>query len=70
MNSLNIDLRGKTVILSHEYYDGDEEARKFKCEQGFGCLPFTSGTAISGYFLKDGERCRVEGDEVEKLAEG
>ena len=69
MNNLGMDLEGKTVILSPEYCKGDEEARKFKCEGGFGCHNFTIGRAIYGYFVLDGERCRVEGYMVEKLAE-
>ena len=67
-NSLKIDLVGKTVILSSKYYKGTEEDRKFKCEGGFGCSNVTSGTAVFGYFVKDNEKTRIDGYEVEKLA--
>jgi len=54
-NTLNLELEGLVVILSPEYYEGNEEERKFKCN--------------GGYFLSDGESARVEGHEVLKLAE-
>jgi len=67
MNSLNRNIeKGEIVILSAKCYKGDEESRKFKCESGFGMNSFTSGTAIFGAFVKDGEKCRVEGYEIEK----
>lgn len=68
MNSLNIDLTGKTVVLSEKFYDGDTVGRVFTCKGGFGCQPSTMGRAVSGEFIADGETCRVEGDEVERLA--
>jgi hypothetical protein len=64
-----MELKDKVVILSERYYKGTEEHRRFRCESGFGCSPQTIGGAIFGTFLHDGERCRVEGFEVEKLAE-
>jgi len=68
-NNLNITIEGKTVVLSAEYFPGRTEAqRKFKCEDGFGCYPFTSGQAIFGIFMESGEKARVEGFMVEKLA--
>ncbi len=66
-NSLNINLIGKTVVLSKRHYKGSEEDRTFKCEGGFGCYPSMGGRAIFGHFVKDGEKCRVEGYEIEKL---
>lgn len=69
MNSLNAELEGKVVILSRECYKGSEEERKFKCSGGFGCHAKTIGTAVFGEFLCDGEKCRVEGYEIEKFAE-
>lgn len=54
------DLEGRTVLLSEEHYRGDEEARKFVCEDGFGLRPFLSGQAIFGRFVSDGTRARVE----------
>lgn len=67
-NSLNIDLKGKVVVLSSKYYHGTEDQRTFKCEHGFGIAPFTRGQAVFGYFISDGRRARVEGYEIEKLA--
>ncbi len=67
-NALKQELAGKTVILSRKYYKGTEEDRAFVCEDGFGVSPNTGGTAIFGHFVKDGEKCRVEGYEIEKLA--
>lgn len=69
MNSLDMELEGKTVVMSPKYFKGDEEARKFKCEGGFGCHSHTVGSAIFGCFILDGEKCQVEGYMVEKLAE-
>ncbi len=69
MNNLRIDLEGKVVVLSAEYYTGDEKARRFLCRSGFGCSAFTRGLAIFGTFLIDGKKYRVDGEEVEKLSE-
>jgi len=66
-NSLNQDLRGKTVILDSSRYKGNEEERKFKCENGFGCSPVTNGKAIFGHFLTDNEKARISGYDVEKI---
>lgn len=68
-NNLNQELTGKTVVLSSRYYRGDEAARTFRCESGFGCSSFTRGSAIYGRFVQDGEKARVEGGEIEKMAE-
>jgi hypothetical protein len=68
-NSLNLELTGKRVILSGSRYRGNKEERMFLCESGFGCHSFTSGRAIYGKFVKDGEECRVDGYEIEGLAE-
>jgi len=64
-----MEIEGKIVIMSAEYYKGKEEARKFKCEGGSGCHSWDMGKAIFGYFVLDGKKCRVEGYQVEKLAE-
>lgn len=67
-NALNAELEGQNVVLSAEYYDGSEQARTFHCESGNGCHSFTMGRGIFGHFVDTGEKCRVEGYEVEKLA--
>lgn len=64
----DVNLEGKVVILKPECYKGDEEARRFKCEGGFGCHPQCIGTAVFGTFLSDGERARVERFEILCLA--
>jgi hypothetical protein len=50
MDIQNVNLHGKTVILSKEFYGGDEECRKFFCEDGFGCSPTAKGTATIWHF--------------------
>ena len=68
-NSLNIDLTGKKIVVKEKYYPNLSEAeRTFTCNGGFGCKPHTMGGAVFGEFA-DGERCRIEGYEIEKEAE-
>lgn len=52
------DLEGKVVLLSADDYRGDDNARLFRCEGGFGCKPY-HGRSIMGTFLEDGEKARV-----------
>ncbi len=68
-NRLNVHLRGKVVVLDGRFYEGDERARRFLCRGGYGLMPEARGKAIIGTFLADGEECRVEGYEVEKLSD-
>jgi hypothetical protein len=73
-NRLNIDLKDKTVVILGEYLDAaykeaPEHEREFQVEGGFGCGPELSGRALLGYWVADGQRDRVEGYMVEKLAE-
>jgi hypothetical protein len=63
-----VTLVGKVVVLKPECYKGDDKARLFKCEDGFGCHPQCVGTAVFGHFLSDGERARVERYEILRLA--
>lgn len=66
-NALNVNLeKGQKVILKNKYYPGDEIARTFVCNGGFGMMNFTSGSAIFGTFLS-GQEGRVEGYEIESL---
>ena len=70
-NSLHEELRGKVVVLHKgnlqpKYHDIKQ--RLFRVEGGFGASPHTMGTALYGQFLADGEKCRMEGDDVERLA--
>lgn len=68
-NTLNADLTDKVVVLSSDYIKGDERARRFLVTGGFGALPHTSGNALVGTFLIDGEKARMEGYMVEKLSD-
>jgi hypothetical protein len=63
-----VDLVGKLVVLKSKHYKGDERERTFKCEAGFGCDPKCIGSAVIGYFVADGMKCRVERFEIEGLA--
>jgi hypothetical protein len=70
-NKLNIDLKDKYVVLSKEYMKPEYhevKSRVFLCQAGNGCRSFTIGQGIFGKFVFDGEECRVEGFEVERLA--
>jgi len=63
-----VDLTGKTVVLKPEHFKGDQEARTFRCEGGFGCHPRAVGSAVFGVFVSDGERARVERYQIAGLA--
>ena len=70
----SLDLEGKTVILSPSFYKGDDVAREFVCEDGFGCkgkdVKFGArkhGRAILGHFVSDNERCKIHRHEIERL---
>jgi len=69
MNSLNQNIPEGTVVILSTRFKGTEEDRTFVCRSGFGLSDKTRGTAISGYFVKDGEECRVEGTDIESIAE-
>lgn len=63
------DLEGKVVLLSAGSYVGDEKARLFRCEDGFGCKPYLRGQAVIGTFLADGEKARVARYEIEGIVD-
>lgn len=69
----DIALEGKTVILSRTYYIGDDTEREFVCETGFGCKAKDitgkrlHGRTIFGFFVSDGEKCKVQRFEIERL---
>ena len=67
-NSLNQPLENKYVVLKPNLYRGSDVERVFLCKSGFGCFPSTGGTAIFGEFIFDGERCRIHGFDVLRLA--
>jgi hypothetical protein len=70
-NALNEDIDGAVVVLKAEHLKpelGAVEQRMFRVTGGFGAKPFTMGNAIFGEFLIDGEKCRMEGWMVERIA--
>jgi len=58
---------GKTVIVSRDVLDLDEEFRGFFCDGGFGCSPGAGGSVIFGYFSKNGIRATIRGKDVVRL---
>ena len=67
-NSLNKNLTGTFVVLKSPLYKGNEIERVFFCEGGFGVSSFTSGKAVYGHFVFDGEKCRIDGYNIERFA--
>lgn len=70
-NSLKIDLTDQTVVIAAKYHIPTYRAlehRVFRVTGGFGASPNTSGSALFGQYLLDGEECRLEGRMVERLA--
>jgi hypothetical protein len=67
-NSLNEDLTGKVVFFKQSTLSVTAEEHPFLAEGGFGCHPHTSGTALVGTFLSDGEEVRMDGYMVERIA--
>ena len=70
-NSLNIDLRGKTVkfkkgVLKPKYEN--LTAVVDKDSGGFGAVGFTAGTALFVTF-SDGEKARMDGYDVLEIVE-
>lgn len=70
-NGAGVDLTGKVVVLDPETMKAefrDLRWRLFLADGGFGCSPTTIGRAVIGWFLADGERARVEGPSVVRVA--
>ena len=67
-NSLGIVLTDQIVIFKQEYLSAPASEHPFRVKGGFGALPFTAGTALMGEFLSDGEKTRMEGFFVDRLA--
>lgn len=72
-NNLGVDITGRFVVLREAWFKSavmaaDVRERVFRAEGGFGCSAFTMGTAVSGEFLVDGERTRIEGYDIERFA--
>jgi hypothetical protein len=67
-NNLKINLEGKYVVLDSKIFKGTVPKRVFLCKGGFGCSPSTIGKAVFGKFVSDGEKSRVEGYHISRLA--
>jgi len=70
-NSLKADLRGKVVVLKADFMKPefqDLKYRLFRVKDGFGAVPFTSGTALIGEHLVNGVGARYSSYDVERLA--
>ncbi len=70
-NRLNENLINRVVIIDASEIKPEFNTparRAFRVSSGFGASSFTSGHAIGGEFLFDGERCRMEGWQVERFA--
>ena len=71
MNSLDTNIEGKVLVIDPSFMGPkfqDLKHRIFRAEGGFGCVPFTMGTAVMGTFLVDGERARMEDYMFERFA--
>lgn len=65
------DMTGKIVVLRKDVHKPAFQDIKyliFRCEGGFGCKPFTSGSAVFGVYLHGGEHARVNKQDVERYA--
>jgi len=70
-NALSIDLTDKVVVLDAQFMTAkyrDVKSRLFTVEGGYGAVPYTMGNALVGTFVCDGEKARMEGYMVERLA--
>lgn len=67
-NALRIDLTDQVVIFKQKYLSVPALDHPFRVDGGFGAQPDTIGRAMFGEFLSDGERARMEGFMVERLA--
>ena len=70
-NALKEELEGRVVIIGAEYLKPEldtPDLRAFRVTGGFGTSPYTSGSALLGKFLYDGEKYRLEGWMVERFA--
>lgn len=67
MNYLKLDLTNRIVLVRKEFLKEEIIDRRFLCEGGFGCNPFTHGEKIFGRWLSDGEKDQIGGRWVESL---
>lgn len=70
-NALKAQLQGKVVVLKASVHKAAYAAlpyRLFRVEGGFGTSPDTSGRAVFGVYLCDGEKARIDGYDIERFA--
>lgn len=70
-NALNEDIEGRYVVLAEGAMAPQYRAiehRVFFAKGGFGCVPYTRGTAVVGVTPIDGAKFRVEGYDIERFA--
>jgi hypothetical protein len=69
-NALNEDVTGRVIVVKQEVLKPEYIATElpFRCEDGFGCFPHTSGTHISGVWLSDGEQGSIRGYDIDRYA--
>lgn len=67
MNNVGIDITGKFVLVRPGWFrdETDVAERVVFATGGFGCSPDANGRAVFVEFVGDGERCRVEGYDLE-----
>lgn len=67
-NPLGIDLGNKVVIFKKEHMKVDPTQHPYLVKNGFGSLPNTTGSSLSGQFLSDGEEARMDAYMIDRLA--
>ena len=71
-NALQAQLQGKVVVLKDlihtAAYASPPYYRLFRVEGGFGANPLTSGRAVFGVYLCDGEEAHIDGYDIERFA--
>ena len=68
MNSLGMELLNKVVIFKQEYMTVPATEHPYQVEGGFGSFGYTTGSALQGRFLSDGEVVRMEGYMIDRIA--
>ena len=67
----DINIEDKFVVLAENEMSAkyrDITWRIFHAKGGFGCYPNTNGSAVFGSYVRDGEECRRERYQFERLA--
>lgn len=67
-NSLDQDIQGRVVFFREDALRVNADEHPARAEAGFGCSPVTAGSALAVTFLSDGEKARMSGYDVARLA--